>query len=127
MDARHGLAAILRDGRPRGRPPQDEGLYSCHARANLDVGHGLRHDLVTDRVIGADGAVVEVAGVGALLVPRSVESAVRALESRGSAILAEAAFGADAVRDMLHRIIGRGLIRNAPLPTPACAFHPIPP
>src|SRR6267378_595890 len=96
-----------------------------HARANLDIGHGLRHDLVADRVISADSAVVEIAGVGALLVPRPVEPAVRALESGGSAILAEAAFGAHAIRDVLHRIIGRRLIRNAAVPRGACAFHRI--
>src|SRR5215475_7496284 len=95
------------------------------ARANLDVGHGLCHDLVADRVIGADGAVVEIAGVAPLLVPHPIESAVRALEGGGGAILAEAAFGADPIGDVLHRIIGGGLIRNAAMPGRARAFHRI--
>src|SRR5262249_61377009 len=96
------------------------------ARANLDVGHGLCHDLVADRVIGADGAVVEIAGVAPLLVPRPIEPAVRALEGGGGAILAEAAFGADAIGDVLHRIIGGGLIRNAAMPGRARAVHRFP-
>src|SRR5262249_41870168 len=76
-------------------------------------------------LLGADGALVGCAGLAPFLVPRPTGPAVRALEGGGGAILAEAAFGADAIGDVLHRIIGGGLIRNAAMPGRARAFHRI--
>src|SRR6266850_601372 len=58
----------------------------------------------------------EVAGVGAPAELRAVEPAVRPLERRRQTVGREAAFGTDSVGDLLDRVIGSRLIRNAAMP-----------
>src|SRR5438105_149551 len=59
------------------------------ARANLDVGHRLGDDLVADRVVGRDRAVIEIAGVGALGKLLAVETPFGPLERRRRPVLRE--------------------------------------
>ena len=77
------------------------------ARADLDVGDRLRDDLVVDRVERGDRAVVQVAAELALLALLVVDAAVRRQDADRRAVLREAAFGADAVGDVLDRVEGQ--------------------
>mgnify|MGYP003694452209 CR=1 FL=1 len=82
-------------------------------------------DLVVDGVEGGDGAVVEIAGVGALLALLRVDAAVRRLERDRRAVLREAALDADAVGDLLDRIVRHRLVRDAAVPGRAGALHAV--
>src|SRR5215510_10623767 len=95
------------------------------ARANLDISDGLRHDLVIDGVEGGDRAVIEIAGVGALVALLGVDAAVGRLVDRGRAVLREAAFGADAVGDLLDGVVGHRLVGDAAVPGRAGALHAV--
>src|SRR3954466_1282478 len=95
------------------------------ARADLDIGDGLRDDLVVDGVEGGDGAVVEIAGIGALLALLGVDAAIRRLVRDHGAVLGEAALDADAIGDLLDRIISHRLVRDPAVPGWAGTLHPV--
>jgi hypothetical protein len=99
--------AVLRGGEhdPAGRDQR--------AGADLDIGDRLRQDLVVDGVVGGDGAVIKVAGEGALLAGLGIDAAVGPLERDLGAVLREAALGADPVGDVLDRIVGGRLVGDA--------------
>jgi hypothetical protein len=61
---------------------------------------------VAHRVIGSNGAVIEIARIVASVAALWVTTAVRALEPELGAVLAEAAFRPDPVGDVLLRVVG---------------------
>ena len=71
---------------------------------------------MVDRVERGDRAVVEVAAVGALLAFLFVDPAFGRQERDGRAVGREAPLDADAVRDVLHGIVGGRLVRDAAVP-----------
>src|SRR5262245_57278686 len=62
MDARHGLAAILRDGRRRGRPPQDEAEISFAGSTRIQLTE-VRSPTNAVHQTAATAPVVTVQGV----------------------------------------------------------------
>ena len=95
------------------------------AGAHLDVGDDLGEDLVIDRVVGGDRAVVEVAGVGPLLASSAGRDRPPDLEDTCRAVLGEAALGADAIGDLLYRVVSRGLVGDAAVPSRAGALRAV--
>src|SRR5262249_60207650 len=73
--------------------------------------------------VGRQRAVVEVAGEFALLALLGVDAAFGALVGHLCAFLREAAFGADAVGDVLDRIVGGRLVRHAAVPGRTGPLH----
>ena len=67
-------------------------------------------------------AVVQVAAVGALLAVLLVDAAFWRQERDGGAVLREAAFDADAVGDVLDRVVRGRLVRDAAVPGRAGAL-----
>ena len=86
------------------------------ARSDFDVGHRLREHLVVDGVEGGDRSVVQVAAVGALLAVLLVDAALRRQVGDGGAVSRGAALDADAIGDVLHRVVGGRLMRDAAVP-----------
>src|SRR5262249_6239501 len=72
-----------------------------------------------------DRAVIEIAGVGPLLALFTIHAAVGRLVGYRCAVLREAAFDADAVGDLLDRVIGHRLMRDAAMPGWAGALHAV--
>src|SRR5262249_5603186 len=72
-----------------------------------------------------DRAVIEIAGVGPLLALFTIHAAVGRLVGYRCAVLREAAFDADAVGDLLDRVIGHRLMRDAAMPGRAGALHAV--
>src|SRR6516225_6607596 len=97
------------------------------AGADFNVGHGLRDDVVAHRVIGSNGAVIEIARIVASVAALWVTAAVRALEPELGAVLAEAAFRPDSVGNVLLRVVGGRLMGDAAVPGRAGALHGIAP
>src|SRR6202011_345192 len=111
--------AVLRSGK------DDPARRDQRAGADLDIGDRLRQHLVVDGVVGGDGAVIEVAGEGPLLARLGVDAAIGPLERDLGTVLREAAFGADPVGDVLDRVVGRRLVRNAAVPGRTGALHAV--
>src|SRR5207247_9971063 len=102
-------------GSVQGREKDAAGRVYC-TRANLDVRDRLGDDLVVDRVERGNRAVIKVAAVGALLTCLFVDAALEREERDGRAILREAALDADAVGDILDRVVCGGLVCDAAVP-----------
>src|SRR5215475_6542182 len=78
------------------------------------------------RIESRDRTVIEITVVVALFAVFLVQAAIRGQESIGCPILREAAFDADAVSNVLHRIVSGRLMGDAAMPGRACPLLRIP-